>query len=197
MGGATPERIGLLGGSFDPPHEGHLWMARRARRWLDLDSVWFLPSVSPPHKDSDRLAPYAERVAMLSLLLEGEADFAVKELEREAGTRYSIDLVRSLAQRPGGTDGFYFIIGEDSLADMKSWREPAALFGEIRVVVLARAGAQADWELPCIFLTGEMHPAQSRVIRAALARGERAPWIPDSLADHIAKRGLYRGEDGP
>ena len=188
---AAPERVGLLGGSFDPPHLGHLWMAREARRHWQLDAVWLLPAFQPPHKDVR--APYADRAAMARLLASAEPWLQVDESEAaRGGASYTLDTVRALKARHGGALRFSLILGADSLAELESWHEPAALCAEIELLVLARAGwAPADLPWPHRLATGALHPAQSRVIRACLAAGRPTPWLPPSVAAYILRAGLY------
>ena len=190
--GPEQGRIGLLGGTFDPPHEGHLWMAERARRGLALAEVLLLPAYHPPHKDPAEISPYPLRLEMLRLLCAGRRHLRIDEAERESGgAGYTVDLVRFLQAREPDRR-FVLIIGEDSLAEIETWKDPDALFALIEVAVLARAGVRTASRRPCILLAGETHPAQSRLIRQAIAAGAKPRWLPPALAAFIAEKGLYR-----
>lgn len=189
-------RIGLLGGSFDPPHEGHLWMARRAFRETGLDRVWFMPAVAPPHKDSGELSAYEHRLAMTLLLAEEEPFLEVCRIEESLPLPgYSIRSIRALKDRHPG-DKFSFIIGGDSLATVKGWKESDAIFKESNVIVLAREGFELETDLPCVILRGEIHPAQSRLIRAAMAEGGEAEHLTASVRAYILEHALYRERRG-
>ena len=190
---ARRRRIGLLGGSFDPPHTGHLWMARRARDSLDLDEVWLIPAYRPPHKDAGGLSPWRLRREMAALLAAEEPWLRVEPIEGERrGVSYTVDTVRALQGRHGDSLEFVLIIGEDSLRDVEGWKEPDAIFAAVEVAVLARAGGEARSARPCRLLAGETHPAQSRRIRDAVAAGEPPPWLTAEVADYVARHGLYR-----
>ena len=185
-------RIGLLGGRFDPPHAGHLWMARRARRrWL-LDQIWLLPTWRPPHKEASAMTSYLHRAAMTALLAAEEPWLELCEVEKERGTRFSLDTVRALKAEHGDTLHFHLIIGGDSLADLDQWHEPWQLVREVSLLVLAREGSGQSSPYPHEIDTGAMHAAQSRRIRSELA-GERdaGAWLTDSVKNYIRQEGLY------
>lgn len=121
-------RVGLFGGSFDPPHEGHLHVARLALRRLRLDRVWWLVTPGNPLKDHSRLAPLAERLAAARALAR-DPRIVVTDIEARIGGGYTVDALRFLRRRCPGTR-FVWIMGADGLADFhrwKGWREIAAL----------------------------------------------------------------------
>jgi len=193
MGAPARERVGLLGGSFDPPHEGHLWLARRARSLWQLDAIWLLPAFQPPHKVQESLSPYSQRAAMAQLLAEGEPWLRVETIEAErGGPSYTLDTVRALKARDGARREFFLVLGEDSLAELDSWHEPAQLCAEIELLVVARAGWTPAGRWPHRLGEGETHPAQSRSIRAAIAAGQPAAWLTPAVAAYIERTGLYR-----
>ena len=184
-------RIGLLGGSFDPPHLGHLWMARRAREQASLDEVWLLPAWRAPHKDPTRQSDFSIRLELARLLAAEDEFLLVAEVERDlGGTSYTVDTVRHL-KRAHPDCKFHLIIGGDSLADLAGWKDPAGLCAELELVVLAREGFETKSDLPCTIFSGETHPAQSRLIRADIAAGLEGRWLNEALAKRIASLGLY------
>jgi nicotinate-nucleotide adenylyltransferase len=127
--------IGILGGTFDPIHYGHLIIAEAARDQLRLDWVEFVPANDPPHKPDDAVSPVADRVAMVGLAIDDISYFHLNcvEVERE-GPSYTVETLETLTSaRPGDT--FHFIIGGDSLRDFNSWRSPN------RIAHLARLAA--------------------------------------------------------
>ncbi len=185
------QRVGLLGGSFDPPHEGHLWMARQAFKEAALAELWLMPAVRPPHKLSRALSPYQDRLAMTELLAQEESFLSVCRIEEslpEPG--YSIRTIRVLKEEHPETD-FVFIIGEDSLATLEGWKEPDAIFAEVEVLVLAREGFETDSSRPCRILRGDFHPAQSRLIRAEIAEKGSSADLTPSVSHFVKTRGLY------
>ena len=134
-------RLGLFGGSFNPIHYGHLGMARDAREKLQLDSVLFIPTGDPPHKQEGALAPANDRYEMVRLAITGEPSFDLSDVElRRTGKSYSIDTVRQLRRQYDPSTELYFLIGLDAFLDFPSWREPLALLQACRFVVISRPG---------------------------------------------------------
>ncbi len=147
MGTLPHRRIGLLGGSFDPPHAGHLHVARAARGRFGLDRVVFVPAAEPPHKPGRQLASGADRLALLRLLVAGEPGCEVSDLELVRGGRsFTIDTVRALPAALGEPADceIYLLIGSDNLAGLPQWREARALLERVQPVVVRRAGALGD-----------------------------------------------------
>lgn len=141
-------RTAIFGGSFDPVHLGHLWMAELSREALSLDQVIFIPTATSPLKPDGPVATNEQRVAMLRLALSGNAAMQIdtREIDR-GGTSYTIDTVKALKQeRPD--DDFFLLMGADAFNSLDRWKEPASLLTLITPVVLRRGGdAEADWSL--------------------------------------------------
>lgn len=202
--------MGFFGGSFDPPHLGHLHAARAALQALELEQVLFLPAARPPHKPGRVLAPGARRVEMLELLLAGERDeFAIdpRELSRE-GPSYTVDTVRELLVEAGGAEQvqLYLIIGTDNLPGLAEWCEVEALLQLVKPVVIHREG---DPRKLLQKLEGELSEgairrlsegllhlppvrAASTVLREALAEG-RDPGgaLPPAILEYVRRHRLY------
>jgi nicotinate-nucleotide adenylyltransferase len=122
--------VGVLGGSFDPVHRGHLALACHARRILGLERVLLLPCADPPHKPDRALAPRYHRLEMLYLAVEGRDGLSVSTFElARGGVRYTIDTLRALRAGPPSLDPV-FLCGSDALADVATWREHEALLAE-------------------------------------------------------------------
>jgi len=203
-------RLGLLGGSFDPPHLGHLHLAESARMARALDHVVWVPAARPPHKLERRLAPAEERVRMLELLLTGERDASIwtVELERE-GPSYTVDTLRALqAERHVGE--IFLLLGSDNLAQLPSWHQVDQVLTLAHPVVVPRRGAPVDppglGELPPELaerlragtLTSAVVDVSSTELRGHLAdplappRPELDRLLPAGLREYIAERGIYR-----
>ncbi len=134
-------RLGLLGGSFNPVHYGHLGIARHACESLQLSKVLFIPTGDPPHKRGGALAPAVDRYEMVRLAIADDPCFGISDIElRRKGKSYSIDTVHELQHRYGAGTDLYFLIGLDAFLDFATWREPHALLRACRFVVLSRPG---------------------------------------------------------
>ena len=139
-------RLGILGGTFDPIHYGHLLAAEAARCTLRLDYVLFTPAASPPHKLNSRISPIEHRLAMLALAIEDNPAFSVSLVDIERPEpQYSIDTVRLLREEWGtDADNTFFIVGTDSLEHMLGWYQPATLIQRCRLGVVPRPGFKPD-----------------------------------------------------
>ncbi|HEV7200193.1 MAG TPA: nicotinate-nucleotide adenylyltransferase, partial [Candidatus Limnocylindria bacterium] len=121
---AAPERIGILGGTFDPPHVGHLWLATLAADALGMAKVFLVPAASPPHKRRRAISHAADRILMTRLAVANDPrlDVSLVEMERE-GPSYTVDTLVELKARHADAD-LVLIMAADSLAQIPSWREP-------------------------------------------------------------------------
>jgi len=139
-------RVGVLGGSFDPIHIGHLILAEEARDQLNLDFVYFVPAGNPPHKQGRRLAPVAARVRMTELAIAGNDAFRVSRVDADrAGPHYTIDMIQIIqGQLPPGCE-LFFLMGFDSLTELPTWHEPARLIAACHLVALTRPAIDVDW----------------------------------------------------
>lgn len=203
-GGAwlEPERIGLMGGSFNPIHLAHIYAAREAAREAAIDRVLFLPTGSPPHK-RENLAPAEHRLMMVRLALAGEADFVPSDIEmHREGTVYTVDTLALLRERMPRAE-FYYIIGEDTLYDLPNWREPDRVFGMCRFLVCPRPGSRAEASAGALreelkrrgakfeFLSAKEWKLSSTWIRAQLEAGREPEGIDPAVAEYIKVMGLY------
>ena len=139
----APRRIGLLGGTFDPPHLAHLALGRLAQQALALDELRWLPAGSPWQKAGRVLAPAAHRIAMLAALLQGETGCVIDPREtRRSGATYTIDTVRELQQEhpPDNNSDWFFILGQDQYAGFDTWRDWPELLQRLTLAVAGRAG---------------------------------------------------------
>ncbi len=136
--------VGLLGGTFDPIHRGHLAVARAAQQRFDLKRILFVPAGAPPHKQKLPLTPYAHRYAMVALAVQGEKTFVPSDIESDEQLQgrpsYSIDTVRRLKKQLKRSDRLFFIIGMDAFKDLATWRQPEELLKETDFIVVSRPG---------------------------------------------------------
>jgi nicotinate-nucleotide adenylyltransferase len=197
-------KMGLLGGTFDPPHNGHLQIAQAARRALRLARVFFVPAKQPPHKLDDPISPLSDRVAMLERALAEHPEFAISLIEAEReGPSYTVDTLRKLRRERGARAGIYFIMGEDSLINLPTWHEPQEIVKLARLAVLMRPGYDVDLDalerqVPGVKASAILIPAaetdiSASEIRARVRRGESIRGlVPPAVARYIKTHHLYR-----
>jgi nicotinate-nucleotide adenylyltransferase len=201
--------LALLGGTFDPIHEGHLAIAQAALEdaRFSIDRVIFIPADVPPHKQQQPLTAYADRFAMLELALKDSPRFELSRIEDPAQTKgepnYSINTVRRIKRELRlSTSDLYFIVGIDSFRLIDTWREPQALMAECRLIVAHRPGYEK--EMAQALLRSKADPninlletvsvdVSSTLIRAAVAHGEPLEtYVPPAVAQYIRMHGLYQ-----
>ena len=190
-------RIGLFGGTFDPPHAGHLAIAEWAREQLRLDRVLFVPAGTPPHKRGRRMSSAATRIAMTRLAVRGNPAFRASTLEaRRAGPSFTADTLRSL-RRSFPDARLFLIMGEDSLDDFGTWHEPGAIAALATLAVARRPGPRGPKRRAprgVVWLGNPGLDLSSSAIRARARAGRSLRYlVPDAVAAYIARRRLYRG----
>ena len=188
-------RIGLVGGSFNPIHRGHLAIARAARAALGLDRVVLIPSARPPHKKDTGLAPAEDRLAMARLAAVNEPGLEVSPIELErTGPSYTVDTLRAFrAAHPGAE--IFFIIGADTLPELKTWKESSALFSLATFAVAVRPGFEKVSEPGAKVVTVPIVPdaVSATEIRARVREGKPIDGlVPDAVRDYITAHHLYR-----
>ena len=134
-------RIGLLGGTFDPVHNGHLQIAEIAKDFCDLQEVWFIPTAVPPHKNLRAIASFSHRTHMVQLALAGRHDFKLSTIEASLPEpSYTIDTLRYLHTHAGSARDFFFIIGADAFLDITTWKSYRHVLQATHFVILDRTG---------------------------------------------------------
>jgi nicotinate-nucleotide adenylyltransferase len=138
-------RVGVFGGTFDPPHLGHLVAAEEVRVQLALERVVFVPAGTPPHKLDEPVTNVGHRVEMITRAISSNPHFSVSLVDVERpGPSYSVNLVRRLRRQWGVATEIYFIMGMDSLRDLPTWHNPQALVKLCRLAIVDRPGFHAD-----------------------------------------------------
>lgn len=189
-------RVGILGGTFDPPHVGHLIVAQDALSALSLAGVTFVPAAHPPHKRRSDLTPAPLRLAMLRAAVTGQTGFAVDAAEVErGGVSYTVDTLRSL-QRQNPDRKLFLLMGADQYAEFATWRAPDEIRQLARVVVLSRAGERISPATPDVrFLPVTRIDVSATDIRRRVARGQPIRYlVPAPVEALIREHGLYREE---
>jgi nicotinate-nucleotide adenylyltransferase len=187
--------VGLLGGSFDPIHHGHLIVARVALEALGLDEVRFVPAREQPFKAGRHGAPVADRAVMLELAVAGSGQFGVERAELDRpGPSYTVETLEALKAREPATV-FTVLLGADAAAELPAWHRAADLPRLARIVVFARAGTP----VPRSALIGGTIEVPAVDISATEIRrrvGAGLPvryWVPDAVAEYIDRHRLYFG----
>jgi nicotinate-nucleotide adenylyltransferase len=184
-------RIGVLGGSFDPVHHGHLIAARTLREKLELDRVLLIPAGQQPFKRDGHGAEADDRAAMLELAIRGEAGLAMDRMEIErAGPSYTVDTLAALKEKCPGAD-ITLLIGADAAVEFPAWRSVDRIRELANVVVFSRAGSEAPKrglpvvEIPAVEIS-------STEIRARVRDARSIRYLlPDVVADYIVAKRLY------
>lgn len=200
-------RKGILGGSFNPVHHGHLMLAQDAMEAFELDAVVLMPCAVPAHKPPSKLAPSHHRAAMLDAALADDPDLTWSRLELDrAGTSYTVDTLRTLRAAEPTVD-WHFIIGADSLPELASWRCIDELLAGCRFITMRRPGMPADADLRATIrlpapwpdrlladlFSGHQMAISSTEIRERVAQGRSIRYlVPPVVASYITQHRLYR-----
>ena len=197
------ERIGLFGGTFDPPHLGHLILAERAVEALALSQVLFVLAADPPHKHDQRIAPVEHRLAMLERAIAGNPHFAVSLIDLDRpGPHYSVDMVR-IAQNQYPSATLYFLMGGDSLHDLPTWRDPAGLIAQAMLGVAHRPGEalaldKLNTQIPGLagrvaFIEAPVIGISATDLRQRVVAGRSIRYqISESVCAYIQEHHLYK-----
>ena len=213
-------RIGLLGGTYNPIHLGHLRLAEEVRELFELKEVHFIPSLIPPHKKDETITPSHHRMAMVSLALRSNPAFIASEIElRRQGPSYTIDTLQELHQTYGPKLQTYFILGIDAYLEIATWRRYQELFRLSHFVVVSRPGYQCKdiqqilpVEIAHEFcynkkINGYLHccgyftyfrdihryEISSSEIRSFIREGRSIRYlVPEAVREYIEQKGLYQ-----
>lgn len=214
------QRLGVLGGTFDPVHFGHLDAAAAARGALALDQVVFIPSNDPPHRPVDPHATAFQRFALVALAINDLDGYRLSDEElRRQGNSYTAHTLRALHARGWTPQQIFFILGTDAFAEIATWYQFPAVLDEANFVVIARPGTSFDDALArtpvlrsrvrrsatppdtgdtgILFVEAATRDVSSTLIRRRLAAHESIDdLVPPPVARHIAVHHLYGAEDG-
>jgi nicotinate-nucleotide adenylyltransferase len=201
-------RVAVFGGSFDPVHLGHLWMAELSREAMQLDEVVFVPAATSPLKPHGPVATNDQRLMMLRLAISGQTSMSIdtREIDR-GGTSYTIDTIKEL-QRERPADQLFLLMGTDAFNSLDRWKEPVELLSLVTPIVLRRGGeGEPDWEL-CQRLVGRDRTDQIRgaalqlpvielssgELRDRISKGKSIRFrVPRPVEAYIEAERLYRG----
>jgi len=199
--GSAPVNLGVMGGTFDPVHLGHLAVAEEAREVLDLERILFVPAGLPPHKPAGEVTSIEHRLAMVELAIADNRAFELSRIEVDRpGPSYTVDTLETLA---AAGDRVTVILSAETFAELPTWHEPWRLFEAARVAVAPRWGYPApdpDWlaatfpgrEDRVSYLEGPRLGVSSTALRARVAAGRSIRYlVPQPVAAYIAANNLY------
>jgi nicotinate-nucleotide adenylyltransferase len=191
-------RLGVMGGTFDPVHHGHLVAASEVAARFELDEVVFVPTGTPSFKQDVAVTPAEHRYLMTVIATASNPRFTVSRVDIDRpGLTYTVDTLRDLARERPDAD-LYFITGADAIAQILSWKDSPELFELAQFVAVTRPGHQlvvdglpadrvSQWEIPALAIS-------STDVRARAQAGKPVWYlVPDGVVQYIAKHGLYRG----
>lgn len=199
-------RIGIMGGTFDPIHYGHLFIAECSRYKFDLESVLFIPAGEPVHKRRTDIVDPVHRLEMTRLAVESNPFFSLSDIEiKRGGPTYTVDTLEYLHQANGGAAEFFFITGADAIIEILTWKDVARVFELCNFIAVTRPGyslenmndviSRLDPSYQCkihIHQTSGIM-VSSTEIRQSVAKGEPVRYLlPEEVAEYIRRHALYQ-----
>lgn len=199
-------KIGIMGGTFDPIHNGHLMLGKQAYNEYGLDEVWYMPSGHPPHKKYHHVTEPALRLAMTELAMKGQGGFVCSDFEiRRNGNTYTAQTLK-LLREAYPEHAFYFIIGADSLYEIESWYEPDQVLSQAVILAARReyeeASRSMDHQIDYLSAKygADIHvlhckemDISSAELRQMVAKGQSiADFVPQEVMTYISAHGLYQ-----
>ncbi|MEM7126347.1 MAG: nicotinate-nucleotide adenylyltransferase [Chloroflexota bacterium] len=196
-------KIGILGGTFDPIHIGHLVLCQEAQYQLGLGHILLLPAADPPHKQNQQIAAVSHRLEMLSLAVSQQDSWSISRIDVERpGPHYTVDTMKLLQHIWGDDAELYFLMGLDSLRDLPTWYRPEWLVTHCHLVTFSRADVEVDWTqlqaaLPnirqrvSVLEMPELDISSSDIRRRVLAKRPIRYLVTDEVAEYIQEHNLY------
>ncbi len=198
------QHIGIMGGTFNPVHMGHLLLAERAYEQLKLDTVWMMPNAVPPHKDGQQILPKEHRIAMLKSAIENNPHFELSLFEKEERAHYSYETMEAL-NKAFPNCVFYYLMGSDSLFSIEKWVEYRRFLASCHIVAVSRIEGE-NQELSCwaetlrekyraviTLLESPVIEISSSEIRSLRKEGKSIRYmVPESVYSYIDDYRLYR-----
>ena len=191
-------RLGIFGGTFNPPHLGHLIVAESVREQLQLDKVLFVPSATPPHKHYPSLAPAQMRLQMTSVAVQENRGFEASAIEVErGGTSYSVDTLDQL-RKEHPKASLFLLIGSDNLLEFESWKSPLEILEKADLVVMTRPGfrmeeSKNEFARRAVFVNVPAIGISGTDIRRRVKLGRSIRYlVPPAIEEIILRRHLYR-----
>ena len=187
------KRVGILGGTFNPPHLGHLIIAEQVKSQLNLDEVMFIPDYQPPHIDKKTAISAEKRLKMVKLSTMDEPGFKVSDIElRRKGVSYTIDTIKELKLKNPEVD-YYFIIGGDMVEYLPKWHRIEELIKLVKFVGVGRPGHSKESKYPIMWVDVPMTDISSTLVRRNVKQGCSIKYlVTPEVENYIHEEGLYR-----
>ncbi|SDM20701.1 nicotinate-nucleotide adenylyltransferase [Bacillus sp. OK048] len=185
-------KIGILGGTFDPPHYGHLLIANEVLSELNLDEIWFMPNQEPPHKQKSESVENSDRLQMLELAIRENPAFTIEKIELErTGPSYTVDTMKILNERFPDHQ-FFFIIGADMIEYLPKWHKIDELIELVQFVGVERTRYSSETDYPITYVDIPAFEVSSSMIRERVQLGKTVRYLlPDKVIDFIREKHLY------
>ena len=186
------KKVGILGGTFDPPHYGHLLIANEVLSTLQLDEIWFMPNQEPPHKKKSDSIKNEDRLHMLELATCGNPAFRVETIEfHSQGPSYTVDTMKMINAQYTGHQ-FFFIIGADMIEYLPKWHKIDELIKLVQFVGVERPSYSSQTDYPVLYVDVPALDVSSSMIRERVKNGKTVRYLmPDSVIQFIEEKHLY------
>lgn len=186
------KKVGLLGGTFNPPHIGHLIIADQVKDQLDLDSILFLPTATPPHASGKATIDAKHRAKMVELAIKGQPHFDIEWAEiKRGGKSYTFETIKELKEKHPDVD-YYFIVGGDMVEDLPTWYKIDELMTLVQFVAVNRPTYSKETSYPVIWVDVPDIAISSTEIRSKIADGCSVNYLlPEEVIEYINNEGLY------
>jgi len=189
---------GIMGGTFDPIHNGHLILAESALKTSNLDGVLFIPSYNPPHRSFKPIASFEDRINMTEMAISGNNRYCLSRIEEDiGGPGYTLTLIKHLKNNYSSTD-WHLILGADNIAIFDSWYKPEEIIKQVKIIVGGRPGFNEKynnsvWQSRIEYFEMPQTDVSSTAIRQLLKKNRSVEGLlPGSVGQYIQKKGLYK-----